>query len=311
MARHVCSWLKPKLLAAALIGTVIAGLGADAHAFTHIVRKGDTLASIAEKLYGRIQHEKLLVAANSLDAEGGSPIVPGMRLEVPALSHRRVRKGETWAALAEELLGKPSRADVLAAANGTSPWLPPEDGAQIVVPYNLPVITGSADTIVTIAYKYLGDQNKAWVLDHYNGLKGKRLQRGDVVLVPLTDLGLTNEGRKAASEAAAFACSEGGGDTRHVQLKVSGELPALIADVRGGRYVDAIRRGNRFLASGTLTTPQIAAIHRQLLEAYVALDAAGMATASCGEWRKHDPSARLDPVMLSPKIVQACARGGA
>src|SRR6266508_743002 len=91
----------------------------DACAFTHIVRAGDTLASIAERFYGKIQHEKLLVMANALDAHGGSPIVPGMRLEVPALTLYRVRPGDTWAKLATELLGGPNRADVLATANGT------------------------------------------------------------------------------------------------------------------------------------------------------------------------------------------------
>ena len=280
----------------------------DVRAFTHIVKKGDTLASLAERYYGRIQHEKILVAANGLDAQGGIAIVPGMRLEIPALSHRRVRRGETWASLADELLGSPRRAEVLAAANGTSPWLPPEDAAHIVIPYNLPVIVSGSDTIVSIAYKFMGNMNKAWVLDYYNGFKGRALQRGDIVLVPLTDLGLSEGGRKAAAEAMRSTSSEALGETRAVQIKVNSELPALIADVRGGRYVEAVRRGNRFLASGTLTTPQLASIQRQLLEAYVALDAAGLARAACDEWRKHDPGAKLDPVQLSPKIIEACDR---
>src|SRR5690606_23661835 len=111
--------------------------GAEAAAFTHVVQKGDTLAGIAERYYGRIQYEQLLVAANLLDSQGGSPIRPGMRLEIPALGHRRVHKTDTWASLAQELLGQASRSDVLAIANGTNPWLPPPNGAEIVVPYNL------------------------------------------------------------------------------------------------------------------------------------------------------------------------------
>jgi phage tail protein X len=302
--------MTPRRLAVAAwaLACVIAG---DARAFTYIVQKGDTLASIAERFYGRIQHEKVLVAANALDAHGGTPIVAGMRLEVPAVSHRRVRKGDSWTRLATELLGTPHRADVLAIANGTSPWLPPADGAEIAIPYNLPVVVGSGDTIITIAFKFMGDMNKAWVLDHYNGLKGRALARGEVVLVPITDLPLTPAGRSAAKAAAGALQSEAAGETRQGQRKVQLELPALLADVKNGRYVDAVARGTRFLSAASLARPQLATIHRQLLEAYAALDAPGLAAGACSEWRKHDPSAKVDPVLMSPKLVTACERARA
>lgn len=296
-------WVLPLLLG-------VASISADAHGLTHVVQKGDTLASVAEKYYGLIQHEKLIVAANGLDARGGAPIVLGMRLEVPALFHRRVKKGDTWGELATTYLGVPHRADVLSMANGSSPWLTPQDGAEIVIPYNLPVMVTNADTIVSIAQKYMGDPNKAWVLDHYNGLKGRRLVPGDLVLVPLTELPLTEDGKKAVVEGNPVACSQAQGETRERQRKIQAELPALTADVKGGRYVDAVSRGNRFLsATGQLTTEQLAAVHRQLLEAYAALDAPGLARASCTEWMKLDPNARLDPVRMSPKLLEACAEG--
>lgn len=290
------------------LGALLLSLTAPARAFPYIVQKGDTLASIAERFYGKIQHEQILVTANSLDAQGGSPIIAGMRLQVPAISHKKARKGDTWAKLGLTLLGASHRADVLAAANGTTPWLPPEDGAEFAIPYNLTVLVGSSDTIVTIAYEFMGDRNKAWVLDHYNGLKGRRLQRGDVVLVPLTNLALTEEGKSALRESLDLTTAQAGGDERATQRRVTQELPLLSADVRGGRYVDAVKRGNAFLATGALTRPQLALVHRQLLEAYAALDAHGLATASCKAWREHDPSARVDHTWFSPKLVAACAR---
>ena len=278
-------------------------------AIVHVVREGETLASIAERYYGRIQHEKVLVAANGLDHMGGSPIVPGMRLEVPALGHRRVSRGDTWASLAMNLLGSEHRADALAQANGSKPWLTPEEGALIQVPYNLRLLTSGTDNIINIAYKFLGNSTKAWSLDHYNRLNGRALQRGDVLLVPLVDLPLTEAGKQAAELSAREMLSEASGPKRDAQLKVEAELPALIADVRGGRYVDAISRGNRFLVAGQLSHPGLAVVHRQLLEAYVAMNAAGLATAACDAWRKFDPQAALNPVLLSPKIIEACERG--
>jgi len=277
-----------------------------AQAFTHIVSEKDTLASIAERYYGRIQFEKLLVAANDLDLRGGSPIVRGMRLEVPALGHRIVRQGETWDSLAAELLGSPKRSDVLSLANDSSPWLTPEEGAEIIVPFNLRVLPDTGDTLVTIAYRFYGDMNRAWVLDHYNLLNGRKLQPGDVVLVPLTELPLTDQGKQAARASAGAACSQAQGETRAVQKKVAQELPALLADIRSGRYVDAVARGTRFLASAELSEPQVALVYRQLLEAYVALEAPGLATAACGEWLKRSPAASLSPIELSPKILVAC-----
>jgi hypothetical protein len=270
------------------------------------VLPGDTLASIAERVYGRIQYERILVVANELDVQGGVSISPGMRLEIPAVSFRRVKKGETWQTIAAETLGVPKRADVLAISNGTNPWLPVEEGAEIVIPYNLRLICTNPDTLPQVAYRYLGDAKKAWMLEQYNGMKGIELRRGDVVFVPLTDLPLTEEGRKAAALASAAESSQSHGETRSRQRRVASELPLLIADVRGGRYVDALRRGTAFLSMSELSTPELAVIHRQLLEAYVALGSTGLASAACDAWRKADPSAVLDPDWLSPKIIAAC-----
>jgi phage tail protein X len=284
------------------------GMSGQAQAFTHIVTEKDTLASIAERYYGRIQFEKLLVAANDLDARGGSPIVRGMRLEVPALGHRVVKQGETWDSLASELLGSPKRSDVLSMANDSSPWLTPEEGAEIIVPFNLRVLADQGDTLITIAYRFYGDMNRAWVLDRYNLLDGHKLQPGDVVLVPLRELPLTDAGKQAARASASAACSQAHGETRSVQKKVAQELPALLADIRSGRYVDAVARGTRFLASAELSEPQVALVQRQLLEAYVALEAPGLASAACSEWLKRSPGTALSPVELSPKILAVCGR---
>lgn len=293
---------------AAALGLAALFSAGTARAFSYIVAPGDTLASIAERYYGRIQQERLLVAANFLDARRGTPIVPGMRLEVPALGHHRIVRGETWETLAAELLGSPSRADVLSVANGSSPWLAPEDGSEIAVPYNLRVVVGEKEDLTSVAYRHLGDMNKAWMLDRYNGLGGKKPLEGDVLLVPVTDLTLTEAGRKAAAAAAATECTEAGGGTRRAQQHIAQELPALVADVRGGRYAEAVTRGVRFVASGALTEPQRALVEQKLTEAYVALDAPGLAAAACSEWRKRDRAVHLDPTVISPKIIAACER---
>lgn len=295
-----------RLLKLAIFLSFFAASG-KARAFTHIVETGDTLASIAERYYGRIQFEHVLVTANLLDLEGGTSITRGMRLEVPALGHRTVVRGDTWESLAAELLGEARRSDVLSLSNKSKPWLLPEEGAEITIPYNLRVIVRPGDTLVGVAMKFMGNTEKAWILAHYNKLEGNNLEPGSVMLVPLTDLPLTEAGRKAAMRDAGYVCSEAAGAMLRTQRRVGQEIPLLIADVRAGRYVDAVARGSRFIATGALTEPQLAVVHRQLLEAYVALDATGLAQAACEEWKKRDAKAKLDPNELSPKLLRACA----
>jgi hypothetical protein len=287
------------------------GPAGTARAFPHVVKAGETLAQIAERTYGRVEMEQILVAANGLDAGGGIPIVPGMRLEVPAIGYRRALVGDTWAGLASALLGDASRSDALALANSSMPWLAPADGQELIVPYNLRVVAGAGDSLLTIAYRYLGERDKAWMLDRYNHKKEEPIRRGEVVLVPLVDLPLTAEGKEEAGLAGAGVRAEGTGQTREAQRKVDVELPTLSADVRGGRYVEAIARGNRMLGYGELSRPQIAAVNRQLTEAYAAMDAVGLAETACGAWRSADPSTILDPIELSPKILRVCTAAAA
>ena len=50
---------------AAIVAGVVASLPNDARGFTHVVRKGESLASIASAVYGRPDWEHILVGANA------------------------------------------------------------------------------------------------------------------------------------------------------------------------------------------------------------------------------------------------------
>jgi hypothetical protein len=270
------------------------------------VKQGETLALIAQNLYGRVQYERILVAANGLETTNGAAIVAGMRLEIPAVSHYRVKHGDSYASIAAELLGAKERAIALAEANDSKPWLAPDEGAEIVVPYNLRVVASGTETTSGLAYKYLADRKHAWMLEQYNIREGKPIERGETLLIPLVDLPLTEAGKQEAKQAETLRRSQGAEQGRAVQRAVDAELPALGLDVKSGRYVDAVARAMHFLARGELSKAQVAKIHRQLLEAFTALGAKGRARESCRSWLENDPSAVLDPVLLSPKILELC-----
>lgn len=276
-----------------------------AHAFPIVVQQGDTLAGIAQRIYGRVDYEGLLVAANGLEAHGGIPIVAGMRLEVPALAHRRVAPADTWPALATTLLGSPDRATTLAFSNNEKPWQAPTENAEIIVPYNLRFVAAGGETLADVAERFLGDKRRATMLAAYNAVGAAPLEAGQLLLIPLTQLPLTPFGLQLARRAAEVWTAPGG-ELRTQQAAAAAELPLLLADVRGGRYADAVARGVALLSASSLTTPQRASVQRQLLEAYAALGAEGRAADACREWRRAAPRARLDPAELSPKLLSAC-----
>jgi len=282
-----------------------------AHAYIHMVTQGETLAQIALRVYGNPKLETVLVGANSLDAKGGSVIVPGMRLEILAPGHYRVEAGESWAQLALRFLGSDKRAETLAKANQGVSWVPPTEGQEIEIPAVLSYIAGESDTMSGLCSRYLGDANLGWAIDAYNARKGgDKLTAGDVILLPLPDLQLTQAGKEEARRAGANG--EGTGASHDAQRRADAELPSLLSDVRGGRYVDVVSRGNRLMGTGELTRSQLATVHRALLDAYVALDAGGAAKGACQAFRANaDPkSADLtklaDARLTSPKIRAAC-----
>jgi LysM repeat protein len=285
-----------------------AGMARTASGFTHVVKPGETLALIADRIYGDSKREVVLVGANALDVQGGTVIVPGMRLEVPAPGHHTVMQGQSWAELAAAWLGTSDipRTELLARVNKGVSWVPPVEGQEIEMPPVVTYIAGDSETINAIAGRFWGDPNRGWELNRYNSREGVAVKRGQIVLVPIPGLRLTEAGR-AEARAAAERDGASGGMALEQQRKGDAELPQLLADVRYGRYAEAIARGNRLLGGGALSHPQLAMTQRALLEAYVAIDARASAAAACAAWRSSEPSVILDPDRVSPKIRDACA----
>src|SRR5580658_1642516 len=294
-------------LASLLVGGIALAFSGDARAFTHIVKPGETLAQIAERMYASPKLEVVLVGANALDVQGGAVIVPGMRLEIPAPGHRTILAGETWAELALTWLGSgdTARAEMLAISNHGVPWVPPTEGQEIEIPPVITYIAGESETVNSIAARFWGDPNRGWELNPYNHRDGVAVKRGEVVLVPMPNLKLTDAGKAEARAAAERDGTVAGAALEH-QRKADADLPQLLADVRYGRYGEAVARGNRILGGGSLTRLQLATVHRALLEAYVAIEARAAAVAACAAWKSNDPNAAIDPVRMSPKILAAC-----
>jgi hypothetical protein len=298
-ARDAAAW-------ALLAAFVLAWRPGEARAFTHVVRKGETLAAIAKDMYGRADFEFVLVGANALDAKGGTSVTAGTRLEVPALGHYRTAVGDTWPALSDRFLGAPDRSPILAHANGTKPWLPPDAGTEIVIPYMLRHTASEGETVFEVAERYLGDKMAAWQLVVFNDLPGNELHRGQPVLVPLVDLPLTPRAKAEAEQARAMERDEAGGEARARQKAIEARLPELFTQVRDGRWIEAVGLGEQLLGMGDATRPQLARIGKLLAVAYAALEARGAAAQACRTYLENVTVVHLEPATTSPKVREAC-----
>lgn len=271
----------------------------------HVVRPGETLASIAQRYYGDPRRESMLVEENGLTAQGGAAIVVGMRLAIPFVAFHCVGEGESWGSLAERFYGSADRAFLLIDINRGSPGDQPDVGAELIVPYPLRHTAEQNEDLRQISSEYYGNNRRSGVrrLRRFNAMRGIRPARGQVVLVPLQDLVLSEEGLALAEAQLERDLSSG--ETRQLQEQIDDQLPALREHNRNGRFAEALTLGNHLLGAGQLTGNQVVTIQRELATGYVALDRRDLAREAFLHALRRQPHLELDITRTSPKVRQA------
>lgn len=280
---------------------------ADYPTYIHVVREGETLASIAQAYYGDPRREAVLVAENGLEAEGGAAIVVGVRLVIPHVAYHRVAANETWASIAEQYFGVATRAFAIQEANPSVEGSQPAEGAELLIPYPLRHVADQRDTVNHLAQEYYGDLAEARTLRRFNNMRpSARLTRGQVILVPLRDLVLSEEGQRLVDASMPVVAPGGAsGEVRDLQERIAAELPALQDEVRLGQFTEALAHGSRLLGAGELTGNQVVTIERALAVCYVALDREDLAIAAFQEALSRQPDLELDSRRTSPTVLHA------
>jgi LysM repeat protein len=279
---------------------------ADGPAYVHVVRPGETLASIAQRYYGDPRRESVLVAENGLTTQGGALIVVGLRLVIPRVSYHRVQAGETWAQIATQHYGDPRRVSALIESNSQVSGNQPDEGAELLIPYPLRHVARQNETMQRVAQLYYEDTSEAPRLMRFNSVRQRRLPRGQIVLVPLADLLLSDEGREAIEANSGTPVT--GGEIRALQTSIDAELPNLREHVRRGRYTEAVALGNRLLGVGELTGNQVVTIDRELAVAFVALERSDLAIEAFVGALERQPDLELDTRRSSPTVLDAFRR---
>lgn len=286
----------------------LAVLAADARAqavYTHAVQEGDTLASIAQRYYGDPTREAVLREANRMKGPEVNDLLPGSWIFVPIVTFYRVGPDETWKSLAIRFFGREARAAILIEANNGNRRVEPDAGAELLVPYPLRHVVAPGETLAKIAKLYMPDTpTSVKRIRQFN--PGARIERGQVVLVPLFDLKLAAEGRTEAS--AAFAGAAGGGAAKAAQDEVENSLPKLIQQVQQAEFAEAVSLANRLLGTQLLTSTQAVTIQKELAVAYVALERPDLAEASFRAALALQPNLEFDTVRTSPRVLDAFNR---
>ncbi len=283
------------------VGALPAGARAEP-ALVHTVRAGETLASIAELYYGDPRRESVLVAENGLTTEGGSAIVVGLRLVIPTVSYHRAVEGETWSELATRFYGDPHRAFALMNANGARSGEHPDPGAELLIPYPLRYVVGQNDSLRKIAKTYYDSPAGMNTIRNFNPALHAHMVRGEIALVPLNDLVLSEQGKKLAE--AQLGTPQLGGDVRKRQREIEAQLPQLRNAVKHGLYTEAVALANRLIGAGDLTGSQIVTVHRELASALVALGSDDLAREAFLVVLAQQPDTELDGIRTSPKVLK-------
>lgn len=265
----------------------------------HVVARGDTLAGLAERYYGNVNLEGVIVAANYLYLQATPAIGPGTHLVIPSVTYLRVQPNDTWEQLARRQLGDPRRGPYLARINGGRFDIPPSPGTVIRLPYLLRYIVSSDEPLFEVARRFYGDRAQVQFMLEYNFLTSQRIQRGAVLTLPLHEVTLREQAPGSVDAALV--------EVHGAQRRVEHELPTFRQYLVRGLYVEAVALGARLLASTDVTRDQRVTIDRGLAEAYAALDRRDLAADALRDALAADPTLTFDVHTTAPKVLDAYA----
>lgn len=290
------------LSCAALAGLVPVQAHAQEQVYVHIVRTGETLASIAQAYYGDPRREQVLMRENAL---GDGEASAGTRLLIPIVRYHRVSAGESWRSIAEHYYGDPNRAVALLKANHAKAAGPLEEGTQLLIPHSLRYLARSSESLSSLAEQFYGTRDEARLLRTFNPGLHSRVSRGQTLFLPIYDLVLSRAGLERVQLSMGPKPGSDSEETRRVQAEIARDIPRVRQAVLAGQFVEALALGNQLLGRGLLTGNQEISIQRELATAYVALGRDDLAVRAFSRALEKQPDLELDSVRTSPRVLAA------
>ncbi|HEY4057010.1 MAG TPA: LysM peptidoglycan-binding domain-containing protein [Kofleriaceae bacterium] len=179
-----------------LLIAIVVGLAQPVHAqsdssgiVTIKATKGDSLQLLAAEYYGDRNKAIYIMVANKMDHP--RPLKPGERIRIPTSREYTTAPGDTFETISATFLGDARRGTFLAEFNG----MPADDriasGTELTIPFTVTHTAEATETISAIAAAYFGNDKNASLIRRYNFLDKDEIEKGDHVIVPITNVRLS------------------------------------------------------------------------------------------------------------------------
>jgi len=272
----------------ALVGPCYAGT-------IHTIRKGDSLATVANVYYGDPEKAVFLMAFNNITDPLN--LKPGQRIELPEIRFHRVEAGDTLAFIAKKYLNNAIKYRGLARINRIKDPRSLSRDMTIIIPVEIGHTVKRGESLSSIARKYYGEADDFTLIAVYNDIRDPAsLEPGARLTVPIFDLRIIKEKKRAKAPVEPPKPSSPG--------KGPILLDQGVQDYFNGEYLSAVIKLENAVALGLGEKEMTSKALRFLAYAYIALHEHERAKESFRQALSIDPTLDLDPVYVSPKIIE-------
>ncbi len=264
-------------------------------AIYHTLKRGENLAIVARHYYGDPAKAIFLIEYNGI--RDPRAINPGRRIVIPAVKMHRVRRGDTLALIAKRYLNDTEKSRGLAEINRIKDPKSLSPGTTLIIPVEILHTVKKGESLSGIAKKYYGDTSASRLIAQYNNIRDPRnMDPGTRLILPISDLRIVRKGNRPQPPA----------EPKPVPSTSKGEafLEKGVTGYFTGDYLGAVENLQKAIALGLRGNENISRAHRFLAYAYVALNERNKAKDAFRKALEVDPEMKLDPVYVSPKIIE-------
>ncbi len=262
----------------------------------HTLRKGESLAIVAKQYYGDPGKAIFLLEYNGV--RDPRTVKPGRRIVIPEVKFHQVQRGDTLALIAKRYLNDAKKSRALAQLNRIQDPKSLTPGTKVTIPVEILHTVRKGESLSSIAKRYYGHFDASKLIARYNGIKDPiNLEVGTRLILPISDLHIVKK-KKSPSRPSARPSTPPRGREGEAFLEKG------TSDYFMGDYIGSVKNLKKAVASGLTKNDDISKAHRFLAYSYVALNDREKAKDSFRQALRVDPDLQLDPVYVSPKIME-------